>query len=115
MSARAGSRLTPEAIVFLVLGGAIAVGAVLVAMQGRNFFSTGNLADVFTGMSVLGLFAIGQTVVILAGGLDLSVSLRRPAWRASSPLAPWPTARHRSLPGSSSHSRSVSVSASSTA
>lgn len=74
MSARAGSRLTPEAIVFLVFGGAIAVGAVLVAMQGRNFFSTGNLADVFTGMSVLGLFAIGQTVVILAGGLDLSVS-----------------------------------------
>jgi len=74
MSARAGSRLTPEAIVFIVLGGAIAIGAVLVAMQGRNFFSTGNLADVFTGMSVLGLFAIGQTVVILAGGLDLSVS-----------------------------------------
>lgn len=74
MSARTESRFTPEAIVFIVLGGAIIVGTVLVAMQGRNFFSTGNLADVFTGMSVLGLFAIGQTVVILAGGLDLSVS-----------------------------------------
>jgi ribose transport system permease protein len=66
--------LTPESIVFVVLAIAIVVGAILVAMQGRNFFSTGNLADVFTGMSVLGLFAIGQTVVILAGGLDLSVS-----------------------------------------
>lgn len=75
MTTTAGRRrLTPEAIVFVVLAATIVVGAVLVAVQGRNFFSTGNLADVFTGMSVLGLFAIGQTVVILAGGLDLSVS-----------------------------------------
>lgn len=74
MSAQGRRRLAPEAIVFLVLACVVVLGTALVAMQGRNFFSTGNLADVFTGMSVLGLFAIGQTVVILAGGLDLSVS-----------------------------------------
>lgn len=75
MTGRPGStRLAPESIVFVVLAATVVVGTLLVAMQGRNFFSTGNLLDVFTGMSVLGLFAIGQTVVILAGGLDLSVS-----------------------------------------
>lgn len=67
-------RVSPESAVFVVLAGTVALGAILVALQGRNFFSAGNLADVFTGMSVLGLFAIGQTVVILARGLDLSVS-----------------------------------------
>lgn len=67
-------QLNPEAIVFIVLAVTVILGTILVMNQGLNFFSRGNLADVFTGMSVLGLFAIGQTIVILTGGLDLSVS-----------------------------------------
>jgi ribose transport system permease protein len=67
-------RLSSEVVVYIVLLATVLVAAVLVAGQDRSFFSTGNLADVLTRMSVLGLFAIGQTVVILAAGLDLSVS-----------------------------------------
>lgn len=65
--------LPTTAIVYLALAGVVAVGAVLVAVAGRNFFSDGNIRDILTGMSVLGLVAIGQTLVILSASLDLSV------------------------------------------
>ena len=48
-------------------------GSILVATTGRNFFSPGNISDILTGTSVLGFIAIGQTLVILVGSLDLSV------------------------------------------
>lgn len=75
MSGRTGRRvpLTSTGIVYLLLAASVVIGAVVTAGQGRNFFSTGNLADIFTGMSILGFFAIGQTLVVLAGSLDLSV------------------------------------------
>lgn len=60
-------------MVYLALLGVIVVGAVLVSTVGRNFFSQGNIRDILTGMSVLGLVAAGQTLVILTGSLDLSV------------------------------------------
>lgn len=66
-------RLTSTAIVYIALVVVIIVGAVLVATVGRNFFSPGNIRDILTGMSVLGLVAIGQTLVILGASLDLSV------------------------------------------
>lgn len=65
--------LSSTTIVYLVLLLAVIAGAVLTAMNGRNFFSTGNLRDILTATSVLGFFAIGQTLVVLAGSLDLSV------------------------------------------
>ena len=40
---------------------------------GRSFFSPGNIRDILTGMSVLGLVAIGQTLVILAAPRPLGV------------------------------------------
>ena len=42
-------------------------------LHGRNFFSTGNIRAILTFTSVLGFIAIGQTLVILVGSLDLSV------------------------------------------
>ena len=60
-------RRSPSLIVVII------VGAILVATVGRNFFSAGNIRDILTGMSVLGLVAIGQTLVILCASLDLSV------------------------------------------
>lgn len=66
-------RLDTTAIVYIALIGVIAVGAVLVSTVGRNFFSDGNIRDILTGMSVLGFVAVGQTLVILTGSLDLSV------------------------------------------
>lgn len=62
-------------IVFLILALCIVVGAILTANAGRNFFSSGNITAVLTATSVLGLIAIGQTLVILGGSLDLSVPL----------------------------------------
>lgn len=66
-------RLDTTAIVYIALIGVIALGAVLVSTVGRNFFSEGNIRDILTGMSVLGFVAVGQTLVILIGSLDLSV------------------------------------------
>lgn len=66
-------RLDTTLIVYIALIGVIAIGAILVASVGRNFFSDGNIRDILTGMSVLGLVAVGQTLVILTGSLDLSV------------------------------------------
>ena len=52
---------------------AIVVGAILTASNGRNFFSVGNVDNILTTTSILGFIAIGQTLVILGGSLDLSV------------------------------------------
>lgn len=65
--------LTSTGIVYLVLLVAIVIGVILTAQQGRNFFSTGNITAVLTATSVLGFIAVGQTLVILGGSLDLSV------------------------------------------
>ncbi|HET6561433.1 MAG TPA: ABC transporter permease [Marmoricola sp.] len=72
-TARRRTPLTSTGIVFIVLALVVVVGALLTASAGRNFFSTGNLSTILTGTSVLGFIAIGQTLVILAGSLDLSV------------------------------------------
>lgn len=77
MSERSGrarrAPLTSTGIVYVVLLLVVVAGAVLTATAGRNFFSPGNVSAILTGMSVLGFIAIGQTLVILAGSLDLSV------------------------------------------
>lgn len=70
---RRRARLDASLIVGVALLAVIVIGAVLVASVGRNFFSPGNIRDILTGMSVLGFVAIGQTLVILCGSLDLSV------------------------------------------
>jgi ribose transport system permease protein len=38
-----------------------------------SFWTTGNVANVLTAMIVLGLVSVGQTVVVLTGGIDLAV------------------------------------------
>jgi len=72
LSGRTG-RLTSTGIVVGILVVAIVAGAVLTAIEGRNFFSVGNVRSILTLTSVLGFIAIGQTLVILVGSLDLSV------------------------------------------
>ncbi|WP_294568603.1 ABC transporter permease [uncultured Arthrobacter sp.] len=67
------SRLTSTHIVYLVVLLTIIAGTILVAAAGRSFFSAGNVSSILTGTSVLGFIAIGQTLVILVGSLDLSV------------------------------------------
>ena len=70
---RGAKQLDSTALIYLVLVGVIIVSTVLTALEGRNFFSQGNIWAVLAAMSVLGLISIGQTLVILVGSLDLSV------------------------------------------
>ena len=64
---RGSRQLDSTALIYLVLVAVIAVSAVLTGIEGRNFFSQGNIWAVLTAMSVLGLISIGQTLVILVG------------------------------------------------
>ena len=66
-------RLDTTVIVYVALLAVLLLSAVLVATVGRNLFSPGSIRDILTGMSVLGFVAIGQTLVVLGGSLDLSV------------------------------------------
>ncbi len=66
-------RLGTTAIVYLALVGIVLVAGVLLAVQGRNLFSTANTVDMLTRSSLLGFVAIGQTLVIMCRSLDLSV------------------------------------------
>lgn len=70
---RTRRRLDSAALIWLVLAVVVIASVAITAGHGRNFFSQGNLWGILTAMSVLGLIAIGQTLVILAGSLDLSV------------------------------------------
>lgn len=70
---RSRAPMTTTGIIYVVLALVVVIGAVLTATQGRNFFSVGNISAILTALSVLGFIAIGQTLVILAGSLDLSV------------------------------------------
>lgn len=51
----------------------ITAAIVVYAATGVNFFGIGNLVNMSRSFSMLGIAAIGQTVVIISGGLDLSV------------------------------------------
>ncbi len=72
--ARLRGGLGSTAGVYLVLLGVIVVAAAVVAAAGRTLFTPGNLTVLMTSIAVLGFVAIGQTLVILVGSLDLSVA-----------------------------------------
>jgi ribose transport system permease protein len=46
---------------------------VLVAIFARNFLSPGNLLNISKNFSYIGIVALGSTLVIITGGIDLSV------------------------------------------
>jgi hypothetical protein len=52
---------------------AIAVLAVVAAIVAPEFFTSSNLQDVLRRASILGIVTMGQVLVLLTGGLDLSV------------------------------------------
>lgn len=66
-------RLDTTALVYVVLAIVVFAGALITTNEGRNFFSVGNVDNILTTTTILGLIAIGQTLVILTGSLDLSV------------------------------------------
>ncbi|MFI7226292.1 ABC transporter permease [Nonomuraea angiospora] len=64
----------PTHVVFLALFGLIAVGWVLVALDGGQFLTMESVVGIQQRSAALGIVAVGQTLAILAGSLDLSVA-----------------------------------------
>jgi ribose/xylose/arabinose/galactoside ABC-type transport system permease subunit len=59
-----------EHLVYVVL----VAGVVLAALVSPVFFQPKNLFNILRQASALGILAVGQTVVVIAGGIDLSVA-----------------------------------------
>ena len=66
MSRLLPTRITSTGIVYLVLVLVLVAGAVITGVEGRHFFSAGNISAILTGTSILGFIAIGQ----LSGGSE---------------------------------------------
>ena len=49
------------------------VFSVLSAIAGKNFLQIGNIMNIIVQSSIISVIAVGQTMVILTGGIDLSV------------------------------------------
>ncbi|MDN3267017.1 ABC transporter permease [Streptomyces sp. MA15] len=58
----------------MALGVMIILGWALFAFDGGQFFSEGNIVGIQQRSAALGIVAVGQTLAILAGSLDLSVA-----------------------------------------
>ncbi|WP_084626519.1 ABC transporter permease [Demequina aurantiaca] len=52
---------------------ALIVLAAAIGSQNANFFSLPNMQVIGEGVAILGVLAVGQTVIMLLGGLDISV------------------------------------------
>jgi ribose transport system permease protein len=57
----------------LSLIGAIILLSAIIGSQNANFFGAANLQVIGEAVAILGVLAVGQTVVMLMGGLDISV------------------------------------------
>jgi ribose transport system permease protein len=60
-------------VVGLGLIAALAIELLIFAIQSPYFFDAENFRNIGRAMTIVGIAAIGQTVVIIAGGFDLSV------------------------------------------
>jgi ribose transport system permease protein len=54
--------------------GAVIAIAVYLGFASPNFWTSQNITQVFLQMSVIGIIAVGETMVIITAGIDLSVS-----------------------------------------
>lgn len=52
---------------------AIILLCTIIASQNANFFGSGNLRVIGESIAILGVLAVGQTIIMLLGGLDISV------------------------------------------
>lgn len=60
--------------VYIALVAIFVIGGLIVQMSGESFLAQSNVVDMLQRTVVLGVIAVGQTVVIIAGSLDLSVA-----------------------------------------
>ena len=76
-SAAAPSRvralMTGESVQRLLALGALVILLVFFSIAVPHFASTNNYIDILTATAVNGVLAVGVTLVIITGGIDLSV------------------------------------------
>ncbi len=72
--ALAGRKIRNQEGLYAAVAGLLAAALVIYISTGVNFFKATNILNIARGFSMLGIAAIGQTVVIIGGGLDLSVA-----------------------------------------
>jgi ribose transport system permease protein len=65
---------SPATPVYAALIGVFVLAWIVVTIDGGNFVTVGNIVNMLQRSVALGIVAAGQTVVILAGSLDLSVA-----------------------------------------
>jgi ribose transport system permease protein len=63
----------PSLVALLALLGTASILSPIAADGSRIFFQVGNLTDVLRQISLIGIISLGMTLVILTGGIDLSV------------------------------------------
>ncbi|MGW1996382.1 ABC transporter permease [Embleya sp. NPDC001921] len=73
-SALPGRFADPTSVVYLALLGVILLGWITVTARGGSFLTLDNTVGILQNSVVLGLIAVGQSVVVLTGSLDLSVA-----------------------------------------
>lgn len=73
-SSRGFAADSPARPVFVALGVILIVAWALFSFDGGQFFSQSNIVGIQQRSAALGIVAIGQTLAILAGSLDLSVA-----------------------------------------
>jgi ribose transport system permease protein len=66
-------RLVEDYRVELAMLGALLLLCAVLSVAAPNFLTAGNLNNVLWQVTAVGLIAVGQTMVILTGGIDLSV------------------------------------------
>ena len=64
----------------------IAIGGIVTGTRGITFFSVNNFVNILFNNTIIGIIALGMTLVIISGGIDLSVGA---ATAASGLLAIW--------------------------
>ena len=70
---RTGVANSPATPVYAALVGVFVIAWIIVTIDGGTFVTVDNIVGMFQRSVALGIVAAGQTVVILAGSLDLSV------------------------------------------
>jgi fructose transport system permease protein len=73
--ARGFLRANPTAIPAIILIASVFVFGVISLIQPNNFLTAGTLSTIFKQVTVVGIIAIAQTLIILTAGIDLSVGI----------------------------------------
>jgi ribose transport system permease protein len=58
----------------LGVGGFYLLLIIFFSVKANNFFTTSNAVNIFSNVAILGVVALGQAIVLISGGFDLSVS-----------------------------------------